>query len=274
MSVPTPTPTPLPTPITLETRFDRLDLFISEGRIARETWGSEWGPTETACPIRALVPELRRFRVEEGKWGYDLGSVPSGLMPKWVAGLTVACNDYTSETVWSAWLPRYSRVMRSAVGLEDWGCVYQSFLIAIAEAVARGATPLTDLQTRSIAEMKAAIKARDEGYSFGAHTSRLRDLVPPLEHAYWREEDSGTVSYANAYLFLTLVDQFSLSTSPPSFGTLGGHRAALALHRAAGHPSPRDQPPREGWDILANLFLDTVLDTVEAKAEGTNHADD
>lgn len=260
----------MPVPITRETRFDRLDTFISEGRIARETWGSPGGPKETACPIRALVPELRRCRIEEGKWGYDLGSVPSGLMPRWIAGLTVSCNDNTSETGWSAWLPRYSRVMRRAVGLEDWGGVYQSFLIAIAETVARGATPLTDAQTRCIAEMKAAVEARAAGYKFSAYTSRLRDLMPPLEHAYWREEDSGTVSYANAYLFLTLVDQFSLSTIPPSFGALGGHRAALALHRAAGHPSPRDAMPREGWDILADLFLSTV----EAKVEEANHADD
>jgi len=258
MSVPT------PTPITLETRFDRLDTFISEGRIAREAWGSDRGPIETACLIRALVPELRRFRGEEGKWGYDIGTVPSALMPRWVAGLTIACNDNTSETGWSSWLPRYSRVMRRAVGLEDWGCVYQSFLIAIAETVARGATPLTDLQIRSIAEMKAAALDKAAGYRFGAYTSRLRDLMPPLEHAYWREEDSGTVSYANASLFLSLVDQFSITTHPSSFAAVGGHRAALALHRAAGHPSPRDSAPREGWDILADLFLSTVEATEAA----------
>ena len=259
----------MPVPITRETRFDRLDTFISEGRIARETWGSPGGPKETACPIRALVPELRRFRVEEGKWGYDVGSVPSDLMPRWVAGLTVACNDNTNEAVWSAWLPRYSRVMRSAGSLnsEEWGQVYQSFLITIAETVARGAAPLTELQTRCIAEMKAAIKARDEGYRFGAYTNRVHDLVEPLKRACWSETDSDTTSYANANLFLVLAEQFSQSASPPAFGAIGSHRATLALHHAAGHPSPRGLlRVRGGWDILAGLFLDTVEAKIEAKA--------
>ncbi len=261
-------------PMTLENRFDRLDKFIAEGRIARGTWGSDHGPQETACPIRALVPELRRFPVTGESWGYALNTVPSEIMPVWVAGLTVTTNDNVSEENWSEWINRYSQTMRRAapaLSAEDWSHVHQSFLLTIAETVGRGVTPLTEMQTRCIAEIKDAIKAREKGYKFGSYTSRVHDLVDPLERAYWRAGDDNKAVSANAELFLGIASQFSQSDYPHSFRS---HQAARALYRAAGHPDTDELDPPKGWDILAGLFLDTVEAKIEAKAKGAPNAQD
>jgi hypothetical protein len=259
-------------PMTLETRFDRLDKFIAEGRIARGTWGSPGGPKGTACPIRALVPELRRYPITGGVTGYILDTVPSEIMPIWVAGLTVTTNDNVSEENWSEWINRYSQTMRRAapaLSAEDWSYVHQSFLLTIAETVGGGVTPLTELQTRCIAEIKAAIKAREKGYEFGSYTSRVHDLVVPLERTYWREGDDNKAVSANAELFLGIASQFSQSSHPRS---LRSYQAARALYRAAGHPDTNELYPPKGWDILAGLFLDTVEAKIEAKAKEAPNA--
>jgi uncharacterized protein YeaO (DUF488 family) len=105
-------------------RFDRLDTFISEGRITRRNWGD--GQSK-ACLLFALVPE-GKFREHS-----DFGSCPASVLPPWMAQLTVSIDDKGSTAAWADMIKRYACVVRrGALSLDGkaWERVKARFLIA------------------------------------------------------------------------------------------------------------------------------------------------
>ena len=85
----------------IEDRIERLNRFISEGRVIRGGWGGadEQG-REEACLLVALSPEVAEYG--------DAGACPAGVMPAWLAYLTPWMADRGTGTEWSRVVRRYA----------------------------------------------------------------------------------------------------------------------------------------------------------------------
>ena len=111
----------------LKQRFDRLDSMIAEGRLLRKQWteSGEEGK-ERACLLAALSPEVAK--------SHSSGSCPADIIPAWLAQLTPAMDDNGTLGEWSAFVRRYSQVIRSAsekLTEEQWNRVQYRVRIGI-----------------------------------------------------------------------------------------------------------------------------------------------
>jgi hypothetical protein len=109
-------------------RFQRLKLFIDEGRIIRKNWGNG---QDQACLLLALAPEV-------GEHG-QIELCPVTALPYWLATLTPALDDTGSDDAWPAMIRRYSNVVSLGMKTLDkhgWRRVMAKYLIAVlAEAI-------------------------------------------------------------------------------------------------------------------------------------------
>jgi hypothetical protein len=91
-------------------QFDRLQTFISEGRLIRNRWaGKDDDGRETACLLAALYPPCGK---EE-----SATACPAALMPPWLASLTVWIDDSGTPEKWPGHVRRYAAVIRGVVAL-------------------------------------------------------------------------------------------------------------------------------------------------------------
>jgi hypothetical protein len=96
----------------IESRVERLNTFIHEGRIIRNAWtGTDVRGRETACLLAALSPEV----VEHG----NASACPAELMPVWMAYLTPWMDDNASEAEWPRMVRRYAACAARWSSLDD-----------------------------------------------------------------------------------------------------------------------------------------------------------
>ena len=108
-------------------RFDRLDTFITEGRLVRKAWGDGRG---RACLLLALAPEVGQGKIDR---------CPSTLLPPWLANLTPSLDDNGTTDAWPAMVRRYAVVVRrGAETLDDagWRRVLARTMLAVVAVVA------------------------------------------------------------------------------------------------------------------------------------------
>ena len=85
----------------IESRVERLNTFIHEGRIVRHAWtGLDEQGRETACLLAALSPEAGEARAA--------CACPAAVMPGWFANLTPWMDDHGSEAEWHRTVRRYA----------------------------------------------------------------------------------------------------------------------------------------------------------------------
>ena len=87
--------------LTLESRIQRLNEMMEEGRIIRNDWvSSDEQGRETACLLAALSPEVAEAETAS--------ACPASLMPEWFAHLTPWMDDHSSATEWPQMIRRYA----------------------------------------------------------------------------------------------------------------------------------------------------------------------
>ena len=104
-------------------RFSRLNNFIEQGKVVRQSWGDGY---ESACILSAIVPELAMT--------HDALHCPESVLPSWVACLTPPICDCGSAELWSAMVRRYAEdIGRAATTFDDaaWMRCRGRFLIAV-----------------------------------------------------------------------------------------------------------------------------------------------
>ena len=85
----------------IESRVERLNTFIHEGRIVRHAWlGTDEQGRETACLLAALSPEVAEQETAS--------ACPASVMPEWLAHLTPWMDDNSSEAEWPRMVSRYA----------------------------------------------------------------------------------------------------------------------------------------------------------------------
>ena len=107
--------------------YDRLDKFISEGRIVRRVWGDG---KERACLLSALAPECAEAT--------DSYACPAELMPAWLARMVPEMDDEGSEAAWEGFVKDFAAAIRKTAGWEvgEWQQLeYKVKIIAIEEAM-------------------------------------------------------------------------------------------------------------------------------------------
>lgn len=87
--------------LTYEDRVGNLDHHIAEGTLIRKDWGDGF---RTACLLAALSPEVATST--------EASSCPASVMPKWLAQLTPAIDDYGSLKAWPGMVRRYAALAR------------------------------------------------------------------------------------------------------------------------------------------------------------------
>jgi hypothetical protein len=96
----------------IEDRVERLNRFISEGRIIRGGWfGTDEHGRETACLLGALAPEAGEAE--------DACVCPASVMPEWFAYITPWMDDRGSGTVWPRVVRRYASCAARWSALDD-----------------------------------------------------------------------------------------------------------------------------------------------------------
>jgi hypothetical protein len=129
------------TDLTIEARVERLQTFITEGRLLRNQWvGADAKGRETACLLAALSPEAGRLG--------ESSACPAHVMPSWLAHLTPDLDDRGSEAAWPGMVQRYAALAAQWHKLDDaaWLRVQYRFLAAtVREAVKHVATTETDV---------------------------------------------------------------------------------------------------------------------------------
>lgn len=87
--------------LTLESRVQRLNEMVAEGRIIRNDWvSSDEQGRATACLLAALSPEVAEAETAS--------ACPASLMPEWFAYLTPWMDDNCSDTEWPRVIRRYA----------------------------------------------------------------------------------------------------------------------------------------------------------------------
>ena len=85
----------------LESRIQRLNEMMSEGRIIRNDWvSSDEQGREVACLLAALSPEAGEAE--------SPAACPASVMPEWFAHLTPWIDDNGSEAEWPRVVRRYA----------------------------------------------------------------------------------------------------------------------------------------------------------------------
>ena len=111
-------------------RIERLNTFISEGRLIRNEWTGEDGQgRETACLLAAISPEVAESWAEK--------DCPSDLMPEWFARLTPWIDDTGSEEHWPEVIKKYANLASRwhVLSADDWERLeYKTKRIALIEA--------------------------------------------------------------------------------------------------------------------------------------------
>jgi hypothetical protein len=128
-------------------RFDRLDRFITEGRVIRKEWGDG---QERACLLLALAPEVGHG---------DIAACPASLIPQWLAELTPSIDDDVAAEDWSDIIATYARVVRlgsERLDAAGWRRVLARFMISVLGDVAEHDTagvvvPVVALWRRALA---------------------------------------------------------------------------------------------------------------------------
>jgi hypothetical protein len=94
-------------------RVDRLDQFITEGRLLRGAWHREIDGREHACLLVALAPECASEHERD---------CPVEVMPAWLAFLTPWLDDAGSSDAWPGVVRRYAALARRwhVLSAEDW----------------------------------------------------------------------------------------------------------------------------------------------------------
>jgi hypothetical protein len=96
----------------IEDRIERLNRFISEGRVIRGSWaGVDEQGRETACLLGALAPEAGEAE--------DAYACPASVMPEWFAYITPWMDDRGSGTVWPRVVRRYASCAARWSALDD-----------------------------------------------------------------------------------------------------------------------------------------------------------
>ena len=110
--------------------FDRLDLYIAEGRLLRYTWAATGKDgRERAGLIVALWPECG---VQQ-----KASVCPAGLLPPWLAHLAPWIDDAPSEEAWPLLMPRAARAFRQLHRLDAAAlrrCEYRHLATCVREA--------------------------------------------------------------------------------------------------------------------------------------------
>lgn len=110
------------------TYADRLDQFLSEGRLIRNAWrGQTADGRETACLLSAMFPEVRD----------SVTQCPAGTIPLWWAELTLRIDDCGTDAAWPETVRRYARVAHRWHVLTDadWQrLLYQCLAVSVREA--------------------------------------------------------------------------------------------------------------------------------------------
>ena len=84
-----------------ESRVERLNSMIREGRIIRNDWvSSDEQGRETACLLAALSPEVGEAE--------SPAACPASVMPEWFAHLTPWMDDACSDAEWPRVVRRYA----------------------------------------------------------------------------------------------------------------------------------------------------------------------
>jgi len=82
---------------------ERLNTFISEGRVIRGQWrGTDAQGRETACLLAALAPECGREQ--------RAGACPADVMPRWLAHLVPWMDDEGTAEQWPGMVRRFAAV--------------------------------------------------------------------------------------------------------------------------------------------------------------------
>ncbi len=111
--------------LSYEARIERLNTFITEGRVLRGKWRTtEADGRELACLLAALSPEA----------GFAKGAAacPASVMPAWLAHLTPSIDDNVSTTYWPEMLLEYAKCAALWPGLDEkaWRRVQAKALVA------------------------------------------------------------------------------------------------------------------------------------------------
>lgn len=104
----------------LESRCNRLEDYISTGRLLRHEWSAVRDGKQYACLLAALSPEVLDY-AKDGPGALDVTDVtevtdscPVDLMPKWMADLTVWIDDGGTGEVWPDVIRRFAATIRKS----------------------------------------------------------------------------------------------------------------------------------------------------------------
>ena len=88
----------------IEERYARLITTIREGRLSQTTWGKDADGQRLVCLLSAISPEVSEARTA--------AACPAGVMPAWLAHLTVSMFDGVAPTDAVPLAMRYAEVLR------------------------------------------------------------------------------------------------------------------------------------------------------------------
>jgi len=124
---------PDPTQITSQEAASRILSFLKDGRLVQGTWHRQDGARELACMIGAIDPKITGAE-----------QCPAGVMPQWLAYVTVLLFDGQSKTDAMAWAERYAGLMSRWHVLEPdaWQRAEVRFKIACVRSAIASAEPV------------------------------------------------------------------------------------------------------------------------------------
>lgn len=124
---------PDPTQITSQEAASRILSFLKDGRLVQGAWHHQDGARELACMIGAIDPKITGAE-----------QCPAGVMPQWLAYVTVSLFDGQGKTDAMAWAERYAGLMSRWHVLEPdaWQRVDVRFKIACVRSAIASAEPV------------------------------------------------------------------------------------------------------------------------------------
>jgi hypothetical protein len=92
--------------------IDRAIEYLRDGRLLRSAWtDTDDQGREMACLLAAIVPECGTQQTSE--------ACPAGLMPQWMASLTVFIDDRGTDEAWPRTVERYVSLLRRSYVLSE-----------------------------------------------------------------------------------------------------------------------------------------------------------
>ena len=255
-------------PITSQEAAHRILSFLKDGRLVQGAWHRQEGARELACMIGAIDPAITSAE-----------QCPSGVMPQWLAYVTVSLFDGQSKMDAMAWAERYAGLMSRWHVLEPdaWQRAEVRFKIVCVRSAIASAEPVCKDQdywpkvTAAAQQVCDALEGKGElkaaaAAARAAYAAARADADAAAAAAYVAAADAAYVAYVAAAAAVSACAAARAdadAAADAAYVAAAAARAAAATARAADAAAAA----RAAHSSLAAKLLDAIeLEVLSAES--------